>query len=142
MPCSYCDVSGHGRDEYPERLEDKFGTEPAHLREGETRDDDSHADVVAAQLAEADEETLEEIEDEEREIRCDGGTRTQSDRLAGWNPNAAAETAPRCQNCGTQHTKQFARVFGDNRDVIHACPDCETYREMQTAAVPEDSEDQ
>lgn len=58
-----------------------------------------------------------------------------------WTPMAArSETAaPRCISCGTQVTRQFARVFGDNRDVVHACPDCSTYREMKTADfIPED----
>lgn len=62
--------------------------------------------------------------------------------LSGWNPQAAAETAPRCRNCGAQRTKQFARVFGDNDDVIHACPDCETYRAMKNAGNPEERESQ
>lgn len=60
--CSYCDRDdGHTREHCPERLEDKYGS-GVDLRDGETRDDDSHADVVAAQLAEADAETLEEID--------------------------------------------------------------------------------
>ncbi len=52
-----------------------------------------------------------------------------------WTPMNAKKstTAPRCVSCGTQVTRQFARVFGDNRDVVHACPDCSTYREMKTA---------
>ncbi len=60
---------------------------------------------------------------------------------AKWTPMAAeAETAaPRCVSCGNQVTPQFARVFGDNGDVVHACPDCSTYREMKTADfIPED----
>ncbi|ELY68867.1 hypothetical protein [Natrinema versiforme] len=73
--CSYCDRDdGHTREHCPERLEDKYRT--VDLRDGETTDDDSHADVVASQLAEADDETLEETdgEDDDREVRCDGGT--------------------------------------------------------------------
>ncbi|MFP8953061.1 hypothetical protein ACLI4Z_08835 [Natrialbaceae archaeon A-arb3/5] len=38
----------------------------------------------------------------------------------------------RCRNCGTHVTQQFARVFGDNGDVVHGCPACTTYREMQS----------
>lgn len=30
-----------------------------------------------------------------------------------------------CQNCGGFVTRDFARVFGDNRDAVHGCPDCE-----------------
>ncbi|MCU4742747.1 hypothetical protein OB955_15985 [Halobacteria archaeon AArc-m2/3/4] len=54
---------------------------------------------------------------------------------AKWTPMATAKktTAPQCVNCGNQVTRQFARVFGDNRDVVHACPDCSTYREMKTS---------
>lgn len=30
----------------------------------------------------------------------------------------------RCRNCGAFVTARFARVFGDNRDVVHECPEC------------------
>ncbi|ELY68868.1 DUF7563 family protein [Natrinema versiforme] len=60
----------------------------------------------------------------------------------GWKPKAADSSAPRCRNCGNQVTRQFARVFGDNRDRIHSCPDCATYREMKTGAVPKEVGDQ
>lgn len=58
-----------------------------------------------------------------------------------WTPasSTGGAGASRCRNCGTQVTRQFARVFGDNRDVVHACPDCSTYREMKTADfIPEE----
>ena len=58
-----------------------------------------------------------------------------------WAPieSARATAAPRCRSCNTQVTRQFARVFGDNRDVVHACPECSTYREMKTSEfIPED----
>ncbi|AHG02442.1 hypothetical protein HALLA_21285 (plasmid) [Halostagnicola larsenii XH-48] len=58
-----------------------------------------------------------------------------------WTPMTAGQqtTAPRCVTCGNQVTRQFARVFGDNRDVVHACPDCSTYREMKTSDyIPEE----
>ncbi|ELZ07877.1 DUF7563 family protein [Natrialba aegyptia] len=38
----------------------------------------------------------------------------------------------RCRNCDTHVTQQFARVFGDNGDIVHGCPACTTYREMQS----------
>ena len=52
-----------------------------------------------------------------------------------WTPLASERqtSAPRCVTCGHQVTRQFARVFGDNRDVVHACPECSTYREMKTS---------
>lgn len=31
---------------------------------------------------------------------------------------------PRCTNCGEHVTPQFARVFGDNEDVVRQCMDC------------------
>ncbi|MFC4248249.1 hypothetical protein ACFOZ7_15145 [Natribaculum luteum] len=58
-----------------------------------------------------------------------------------WTPmtSRSQTTAPRCVNCGHQVTRQFARVFGDNRDVVHACPECSTYREMKTSDyIPEE----
>lgn len=38
-----------------------------------------------------------------------------------------------CQNddCEGTVTEQFARVFGDNNDVIHHCPDCATVTEIK-----------
>ena len=60
---------------------------------------------------------------------------------AKWTPLASSRqsNAPSCVNCGNQVTRQFARVFGDNRDVVHACPECSTYREMKTADfIPEE----
>ncbi|WP_290819088.1 hypothetical protein [Halovivax sp.] len=52
-----------------------------------------------------------------------------------WTPLAQERqtSAPRCITCGNQVTRQFARVFGDNHDVVHACPECSTYREMKTS---------
>ena len=29
-----------------------------------------------------------------------------------------------CSNCGAFVTDDFARVFGDNDDEVHACPEC------------------
>jgi len=50
-----------------------------------------------------------------------------------------ANDCPRCVNCGNQVTRQFARVFGDNRDVVHACPDCATYRDDENVDfIPEE----
>ena len=42
--------------------------------------------------------------------------------------------ANRCRNCGSQVTARFARVFDGNRDVVHACSDCVTYRDMHRDA--------
>ncbi|ELZ14338.1 hypothetical protein C479_00480 [Halovivax asiaticus JCM 14624] len=52
-----------------------------------------------------------------------------------WTPLEAERStaAPNCVTCGNRVTRQFARVFGDNRDVVHACPECSTYREMKTS---------
>ena len=61
---------------------------------------------------------------------------------AKWTPMTTREhtSAPRGVNCGNQVTRQVARVFGDNRDVVHACPDCATYREMKTSDfIPKDA---
>ncbi|MCU4754156.1 hypothetical protein OB919_19595 [Halobacteria archaeon AArc-curdl1] len=49
-----------------------------------------------------------------------------------WTPTESKTTGTRCRNCGTHVTQQFARVFGDNGDVVHGCPSCTTYREMQS----------
>ncbi|MDZ7729840.1 MAG: hypothetical protein U5K37_00740 [Natrialbaceae archaeon] len=49
-----------------------------------------------------------------------------------WTPDESSSAGTRCQNCGTHVTQQFARVFGDNGDIVHGCPACTTYREMQS----------
>ncbi|AGB16210.1 hypothetical protein Halru_1603 [Halovivax ruber XH-70] len=49
-----------------------------------------------------------------------------------WTPMESSGTGTRCRKCGTHVTQQFARVFGDNGDVVHGCPACTTYREMQS----------
>lgn len=68
---------------------------------------------------------------EDRQLRADGGTvRPQ------WTPTADAD-GHRCQNCGTQVTRQFARVFGDaETDTLWHCPDCEDicYRDLKQGA--------
>jgi len=38
---------------------------------------------------------------------------------------------PECLDCGGHVTEQFARVFGDRDDVIHGCPECSTFAELQ-----------
>lgn len=41
-----------------------------------------------------------------------------------------------CQNpeCEGQVTPQFALVFGDHQDRIHACPDCTTMTDIKEGA--------
>lgn len=53
-----------------------------------------------------------------------------------WTPGQSASSGTVCQNCGTKLTRQFARVFGDNRDVAHHCGDCEeiSYRDLKWGA--------
>lgn len=76
-----------------------------------------------------DEKDVETIDDN---LATDGGITT-------WMPGG--DPRRRCQNCDTRVTRQFARVFGDNRDVVHACLECSTYREMHTKAPNVDSGD-
>ncbi|MFC7044334.1 hypothetical protein ACFQH6_20550 [Halobacteriaceae archaeon GCM10025711] len=33
---------------------------------------------------------------------------------------------PQCENCGAFVTDAFARVFGDQDDVVHRCQSCDT----------------
>lgn len=53
-----------------------------------------------------------------------------------WKPVAEDETdtgsSTTCRNCGNTVTDQFARVFGDNQNIVHGCPDCMTYRELKS----------
>jgi len=50
-----------------------------------------------------------------------------------WNPRAA-DDGIRCRNCGSHVTKRFARVFGDNSDIPHACPECSTNVDLEREA--------
>lgn len=64
-----------------------------------------------------------------------------TDPTSSWEPGAqdTDTSRPRCVTCGNHVTRQFARVFGDNGDVVHACPECSTYREMKTSDfIPEE----
>lgn len=56
-----------------------------------------------------------------------------------WTPTDERAAGIRCRSCNAHVTPQFARVFGDNGDVVHGCPACTTYREMQSGNhLPED----
>lgn len=77
-------------------------------------------------------ERADDESEETQRLMTDGGTRRR-DR-SGWNPPVADTVAPRCRNCGSQVTKRFARVFGDNDDVVHSCPECGTYADMPRGA--------
>jgi hypothetical protein len=44
-----------------------------------------------------------------------------------------------CNACGSFVTKDFARVFGDNRGDVHACLECATHADIsdgRLAATP------
>lgn len=36
----------------------------------------------------------------------------------------------RCQNCESFVSRRFSRVFGDNNDIVHYCPECNTFSEL------------
>ncbi|OVE84730.1 DUF7563 family protein [Natronolimnobius baerhuensis] len=39
-------------------------------------------------------------------------------------------TLSTCQNCGNHVSDQFSRVYGDNQNRVHRCPDCDSYRRL------------
>lgn len=41
---------------------------------------------------------------------------------------------PKCEGCGRQVTEQFARVFGDNDGIVHACSKCEKHTNLFSGA--------
>lgn len=45
-------------------------------------------------------------------------------------PSATTRSPRRCQNCNGFVTRQFARVFGDNDDVVHYCTECNTFANL------------
>lgn len=42
----------------------------------------------------------------------------------------ATDRSRRCQNCDSFVSRQFSRVFGDNNDVVHYCPQCDTFSNL------------
>ena len=46
-------------------------------------------------------------------------------------PDGPQTTDQCCRNCGRHVTPQFARVFGDNENVVYGCVHCTTSRERQ-----------
>ncbi|WP_089789667.1 DUF7563 family protein [Natronobacterium haloterrestre] len=45
-------------------------------------------------------------------------------------PWPSTGTDSRCQHCDSHVTDRFARVFGDDRDRAHRCPECDSYRRL------------
>lgn len=39
-----------------------------------------------------------------------------------------------CHNCGSQVTKRFARVFGDNSDTVRGCLNCSAFGQVADGA--------
>lgn len=44
---------------------------------------------------------------------------------------AITATHRRCEACGSFVTTAFARVFGDNEDRVHGCPECLRIRDIR-----------
>lgn len=57
---------------------------------------------------------------------------TYGDEPIKRRDDGSETTEQRCRNCGRHVTPQFARVFGDNSDVVHGCVHCTTSRERQS----------
>lgn len=45
-------------------------------------------------------------------------------------PDDGRAGVTRCRQCGSSVSDSFARVFGDNRDRVHGCPTCTTFRDL------------
>lgn len=41
---------------------------------------------------------------------------------------------PSCRQCDSQVSRQFARVFGNNDDVVFACPNCASMADLPELA--------
>ena len=69
--------------------------------------------------------TGDDFDDDDKDIRTDGGTL----RLDGrhWMPTGKTDTqSPHaCRNCGSQHTRQYVRVYGSNDNTLWHCHDCD-----------------
>ncbi|UIP01521.1 hypothetical protein Hbl1158_15405 (plasmid) [Halobaculum sp. CBA1158] len=45
---------------------------------------------------------------------------------------------PECVTCGSHVTERFARVFGDNRDVVRRCIACSRAADLDESGDPEE----
>ena len=39
-----------------------------------------------------------------------------------------------CLNCGAHVTPEFRRGYGDDRNRVHRCPDCDTYTRLSSGS--------
>jgi hypothetical protein len=44
---------------------------------------------------------------------------------------SASHASNQCKNCNAYVTQQFARVFGDNNNTVHACIECSTLHALR-----------
>lgn len=51
-----------------------------------------------------------------------------------WTFDHAPDRDGRCLNCGSAVSEQFGRVFGDQDDRLHACPDCASMSQLMRGA--------
>lgn len=47
------------------------------------------------------------------------------------NDRSPSQASTQCQNCNNYVTPQFARVFGDNDNSVHACIECSTLHALR-----------
>lgn len=71
-----------------------------------------------------DQPTLETFADAESEVEPE------------WQPTSGdgRQQANTCEGCGEHVTTDFARVFGDNDDRVHACHNCVDQNEILRGA--------
>lgn len=50
-------------------------------------------------------------------------------------------TTVTCQNCGERVSSEYARVFGDDANELHACSNCSTQRAVARGAAVDDDRD-
>ncbi len=51
-----------------------------------------------------------------------------------WVDHSESVDLDECANCGSSVTLNFRRVFGDRENIVHACPECATNREINSGA--------
>lgn len=44
---------------------------------------------------------------------------------------SVSHASNQCRNCNNYVTQQFARVFGDNTNTVHACIECSTLHALR-----------
>jgi len=127
--CGYCGVSGHDVTVCPERLEEYHGLPSDQIDDEEP---EKATDGGVIDFRETEQASIQDFRTA-LELRNEKMEEIESDDRPEWEPRETnnPDTGARVQcDCGETVSKDFARVFGDNKNNVSACIHCSSYREI------------